>query len=79
MRLVVAGGVGANKLLRREIADRFPGEVYYPRMEFCTDNGAMIALAGCQRLMAGQHTGPVLKPFARWPLDQLPPIEATPP
>jgi len=36
----------------------------------------MIALAGCQRLMTGQHSGPVLQAFARWPLDQLPPLGA---
>ncbi|MDH3305211.1 MAG: tRNA (adenosine(37)-N6)-threonylcarbamoyltransferase complex transferase subunit TsaD [Gammaproteobacteria bacterium] len=49
-RIVVAGGVGANKLLRKEIAERFDGSVFYPRMEFCTDNGAMIAVAGALRL-----------------------------
>ena len=48
-RIVVAGGVGANKLLRQDIAARFDGSVYYPRMEFCTDNGAMIAIAGALR------------------------------
>ncbi len=52
-RIVVAGGVGANRLLRAEIAARFLGEVYYPRMEFCTDNGAMIAVAGALRLGRG--------------------------
>ena len=46
----MAGGVGANKLLRKEMAERFDGEVYYPRMAFCTDNGAMIAVAGALRL-----------------------------
>jgi N6-L-threonylcarbamoyladenine synthase len=40
-RIVVAGGVGANKLLRKEMAERFEGDVYYPRLAFCTDNGAM--------------------------------------
>ncbi|MFQ5609175.1 MAG: tRNA (adenosine(37)-N6)-threonylcarbamoyltransferase complex transferase subunit TsaD, partial [Woeseiaceae bacterium] len=45
-RIVVAGGVGANRLLRIEMAERFGGDVYYPRLEFCTDNGAMIAVAG---------------------------------
>ena len=49
-RIVVAGGVGANKLLRKEIAERFEGKVYYPRPEFCTDNGAMIAVAGALRV-----------------------------
>ena len=80
-QLIVAGGVGANLSLRESLQKagrKYGWKVTYPRLEFCTDNGAMIALAGCQRLMAGQHTGPVLKAFARWPLDQLPPIEATP-
>ena len=44
-RIVIAGGVGANKLLRHEMAARFGGEVFYPRMAYCTDNGAMIAVA----------------------------------
>jgi len=48
-RIVVAGGVSANRLLRSEIAERFAGSVYYPRLEFCTDNGAMIAVAGALR------------------------------
>jgi N6-L-threonylcarbamoyladenine synthase len=81
-QLIVAGGVGANLSLRESLqkaGKKYGWKVTYPRLEFCTDNGAMIALAGCQRLMAGQHTGPVLKAFARWPLDQLPPIEATQP
>ena len=54
----MAGGVGANKLLRKEIAERFEGEVYYPRLAFCTDNGAMIAIAGALRLAeAGEGRG----------------------
>jgi len=44
-RIVVAGGVGANRLLRQDLAARFDGKVYYPRLAFCTDNGAMIAVA----------------------------------
>ena len=52
---VVAGGVGANRLLRREMADRFPGEVFYPRLAYCTDNGAMIALAGAAVLYDTQR------------------------
>jgi N6-L-threonylcarbamoyladenine synthase len=76
-QLVVAGGVGANLALRQTLqqAGKKSGwKVSYPRLEFCTDNGAMIAFAGCQRLMAGQSTGLALKAFARWPLDQLPPL-----
>ena len=59
-RLVVAGGVGANRRLREKLADvaRASGAtLYFPRAEFCTDNGAMIALAGCLRLASGTHTG----------------------
>ena len=71
-RLVVAGGVGANKRLRARLKDmttKLGGEVFYPRPEFCTDNGAMIAYAGCLRLETG---GPKSSPVtARWPLDSL--------
>jgi N6-L-threonylcarbamoyladenine synthase len=76
-QLIIAGGVGANLALRQglqQAGKKYGWKVSYPRLEFCTDNGAMIAFAGCQRLMAGQHTGPVLQAFARWPLDQLPPL-----
>ena len=79
-QLVIAGGVGANLSLRQTLQQagrKYGWKVSYPRLEFCTDNGAMIAFAGCQRLMAGEQTGPVLKAFARWPLDQLPPLGAT--
>jgi N6-L-threonylcarbamoyladenine synthase len=72
-RLVVAGGVGANKSLRARLMQRVTelgGEVFYPRLEFCTDNGAMIAYAGYVRLShaaaAEQHVV-----TARWPLDSL--------
>jgi N6-L-threonylcarbamoyladenine synthase len=69
-RIVVAGGVGANKLLRRDLAARFDGTVYYPRMEFCTDNGAMIAIAGARRLCEAQWHGEI-KAQARWSLATL--------
>lgn len=69
-RIIVAGGVGANRLLRAEIARRFSGSVYYPRMQYCTDNGAMIAIAGALRL-AGAGCAGEIKAQARWPLDQL--------
>ncbi len=69
-RIVVAGGVGANRLLRKEIAERFDGEVYYPRMEFCTDNGAMIAVAGAMRL-AEARAADAIKAQPRWPLASL--------
>ena len=73
-RLVVAGGVGANKRLRARLKERvlaLGGEVFYPRMEFCTDNGAMIAYAGAMRL---KSRNPMESPVtARWSLDSLTP------
>ncbi len=69
-RIVVAGGVGANRLLRAEIADRFSGDVYYPRFEFCTDNGAMIAAAGALRLAEASEAAEI-RAQARWALDTL--------
>jgi N6-L-threonylcarbamoyladenine synthase len=69
-RIVIAGGVGANRLLRGEITRRFSGRVYYPRLEFCTDNGAMIAIAGALRL-ADASDACEIKAQARWPLDTL--------
>ena len=69
-RIVVAGGVGANRLLRQDIAARFEGSVYYPRMEFCTDNGAMIAVAGALRLCEATSAGEI-KAQARWSLASL--------
>ena len=75
--LVMAGGVSANRRLRgrlREMAEPRGWSVHYPRMEFCTDNGAMIALAGCLRLQAGQHDGLAVRAQARWPMESLEPI-----
>lgn len=69
-RIVVAGGVGANKLLRKDIAARFDGTVYYPRMEFCTDNGAMIAVAGALRLSEAGRADEIMA-RARWSLASL--------
>lgn len=75
--LVIAGGVSANKHLRaeldRELA-KIGAKVFYARHEFCTDNGAMIAYAGCQRLLAGEHESLAINVKARWPLAQLPPV-----
>ncbi|SQH75535.1 putative O-sialoglycoprotein endopeptidase gcp [Shewanella benthica] len=76
-RLVIAGGVSANSRLRSSLAEMMQnlgGEVFYPRGEFCTDNGAMIAYAGLQRLKAGQTEGLGVKGMPRWPLDSLPPL-----
>lgn len=75
-RLVVAGGVSANQHLRDELQrlmQNIGGEVFFPRPEFCTDNGAMIAYAGAQRLAAGESTDIAIKTFPRWPLNQLQP------
>jgi len=74
--LVVAGGVGANTHLRRELTllgERRGVRVLYPRPAFCTDNAAMIAYAGFRRLAAGQHDGLAIRATARWPLDTLEP------
>jgi len=76
-RLVIAGGVSANKALRlslEKMLGDMKGDVYYARPEFCTDNGAMIAFAGCQRLQAGQHESLAISVQARWPMEQLPPL-----
>jgi len=73
--LVVSGGVSANRKLRARLADvvsKRGGRVYYPRIEFCTDNAAMIAVAGLARLTAGQHDGLAIKARAQWPLESLP-------
>jgi N6-L-threonylcarbamoyladenine synthase len=72
--LVIAGGVSANKRLRRELEislAKIGAKVFYARNEFCTDNGAMIAYAGCQRLMAGQKDDLSLQIKARWNLSEL--------
>jgi len=75
-RVVVAGGVGANAALRSrlaEVAERAGARVHYPRLAFCTDNGAMIAYAGHCRLAAGEHQGPDFDVTPRWPLADLRP------
>ena len=75
-RLVVAGGVGANRALRAALdaaTARHGRRVYYPELEFCTDNGAMIAFAGAMRLLSGSRPRPAgsfaVRP--RWPLAEL--------
>jgi N6-L-threonylcarbamoyladenine synthase len=75
--LVVAGGVGANRLLRERMAAamaRQGARVFYPRIEFCTDNAAMIAVAGMARLKAGEHEGPAIRARAAWSLSELKPL-----
>jgi N6-L-threonylcarbamoyladenine synthase len=75
-RLVVAGGVSANRMMREKLAKMAKEEdwrVYFPRLEFCGDNGAMIAYAGCQRLLAGHTEPPEISARPRWPLSELAP------
>jgi N6-L-threonylcarbamoyladenine synthase len=77
--LVVCGGVGANRRLRERLAGSVGargGRLYYPRLEFCTDNAAMIAVAGLARLKGGQHDDLRIRACAQWPLEALRPIGA---
>lgn len=74
--LVVAGGVGANARLRALLAAQLAtrgARVWFPRPEFCTDNGAMIALAGLLRIQAGERAGLAIEVRPRWPLSELTP------
>jgi N6-L-threonylcarbamoyladenine synthase len=73
-KLVIAGGVSANKRLREKLEVQLAknnAQVFYARHEFCTDNGAMIAYAGCQRLLAGETSDLALSVTPRWPLQDL--------
>jgi len=74
-RLVVAGGVGANLALRvglKDLLAQLNGEVFFPESIFCTDNGAMIAYAGCQHLLLGENDqNNAIKVYPRWELQQL--------
>jgi N6-L-threonylcarbamoyladenine synthase len=72
--LVLAGGVSANTALQQGLKKYMQsrgGNVYYPRGEFCTDNGAMIAFTGCQRLLAGQSEPLAFAASARWNMQSL--------
>lgn len=72
--LVIAGGVSANQVLRQKLQpmiEKLNGTLYYPRPIFCTDNGAMIAYVGYQRLLAGQMDDLSIKTTARWSLESL--------
>ncbi len=75
--LIAAGGVSANAALRERLASiarEMKGRVYYPKPEFCTDNGAMIAYAGWRRLAAGQREPLSFKAHPRWPMSELPAV-----
>lgn len=72
--LVVAGGVSANTALRAQLTnmvEKEKSQVFFPRQAFCTDNGAMIAYVGCQRLLLGQTTDLAIEVFPRWSLADL--------
>ena len=76
-RLVMAGGVSANKQLRADLAEmmkNLKGEVFYPRPQFCTDNGAMIAYTGFLRLQHGEHTDLSVSVKPRWAMTDLPEV-----
>ena len=73
-RLVIAGGVSANKQIRaalQEMVTKEKAQLFFPRLKFCTDNGAMIAYAGCQRLLAGQQESLEIFAKPRWAISQL--------
>lgn len=73
-RLIIAGGVGANSELRQKLraaVEGLGGRVFYPRPALCTDNGAMIAYAGTQRLLAGECEPLAVAAVPRWPMDTL--------
>lgn len=79
-RLVMAGGVSANRNLRARLEatlSKQGAQVFYPGFEFCTDNGAMIAYAGAQRLAAGQRDDVAFAVRPRWPMTELPPLFPT--
>jgi N6-L-threonylcarbamoyladenine synthase len=76
-QLIIAGGVSANTRLRErldEVMKKERASLYYARPAFCTDNGAMIAYAGCQRLLAGQRSDLVIDAKPRWPMEMLPSV-----
>lgn len=75
--VVIAGGVSANQRLREVLETnlaRLDGRLFYARPSLCTDNGAMIAYAGCQRLLAGQQEDLAIDAHPRWNLESLPAV-----
>ena len=77
--LIIAGGVSANVHLREVLettVSKMKARLFYAQPRFCTDNGAMIAYAGCQRLLAGQQDDLTIKAFPRWSLESLPAINS---
>ena len=67
---IIVSGVGANLMLRANLRDCFEGDVFYPRLEFCTDNAAMIAVAASYRLSNQRSPGSV-EALARWPMEDI--------
>lgn len=73
-QLVIAGGVSANRCLRQRLQEMTAAmgvEVFYPRFEFCTDNAAMVAYTGCQRLLRGQCDDLAVRVVPRWSLEEI--------
>ena len=77
--LVIAGGVSANIRLRHRLEDKLDAGVHYAEPALCTDNGAMVAFAGCQRLLAGLTEPLAITTRARWPITDLPAAAPAPP
>ena len=78
-RLIIAGGVSANTRLREVLeasVAKVNGRLFYAQPKYCTDNGAMIAYAGCQRLLAGQQNELAIDARPRWSLESLPALES---
>lgn len=71
-RLVIAGGVSANRRLRQRLSEDLKAECFYPPLQWCTDNGAMIACAAAYRLAAGERAELGVQIRPRWPLSELP-------